>query len=503
MPDPGYLATKMDRQRGVQRGICTMQIIFTDIVAYSLRKTYAQVNVIEAFTECFTGALAETARLYVNEMAELHAHLHHDAVRLSTGDGVAIGFPFDGLPGLALHFVDELVTAVATHNARQESCPQFDQKSYCDCHTRLMVRTGMSEGSTVLYHDCNDRLNIAGNQVNLAARAMALAAPGQVFLTDDIHQTLIQSQPGRTEQFRPYYQAEIKHGDRINVHQYINESLQGLDIVPTAGLGLLKEETQPDIVRVSVSSDVDTTVADAAQAAVLAEPMEAQPMVEMAGTGFLMGSDTSGRMEVSITKPFCIGACLVTQDRYQSIMGRNPSHFVGPALPVEMVSWFDAVQFCNELSALEGLEPVYAIVGQETAVDITRGGYRLPTEAEWEYCCRGARQSDESGVSLDEVAWHSANADRHTHPVGALLPISGVYDLLGNVWEWCGDWFQRGHPLGTHVDYAGPTTGYERVLRGGSWRDRPDCITPDYRHHAVPNLRDSTIGFRLCRTRIE
>jgi class 3 adenylate cyclase len=440
MHNSGYLADKMDRKRGVQRGICTMQIVFSDIVAYSLRKTYAQVEVVEAFTGCFTGALAETARLYVDEMAELRAHLQHDAVRLSTGDGVAIGFPFDGLPGLALNFVDQLVIAVATHNAGQERCSQFGQKSYCDCHARLLVRIGMSEGSTVLYHDCNDRLNIAGNQVNLAARAMGLAAPGQVFLTDEIHQTLIHSQRERVGQFRPYFQAEIKHGERINVHQYINESLGGLDVTPRAGLGLLQEETQPDIVRVNVSSDAKTPLASAAPVAG-AEATDTHTLVAVDGTTFLMGSDASGWIEVSITRPFCIAARPVTQDHYQRVMGRNPSHFVGPALPVEMVSWFDAVQFCNEVSVLDGYEPAYDIVGQEATIDLTRSGYRLPTEAEWEYCTRGATQRDESAAPLDEVAWYSANADRKTHPVGELLPVRGVYDLLGNVWEWCGDWF--------------------------------------------------------------
>lgn len=502
MSDSRYLAAKMLQDKNV----CGMQIVFADIFAYSRRKTYSQVETIQAFTSCFKQAVGATARAYTNEMASMDAHLQRDIVALHTGDGVAVAFPFDGLPGLSLDFVDELITAVNANNNTGEACVEFAKHGFCDCHPKLLLRIGISEGQCVLYRDFTERFNIAGNQVNLAARVMALAEPGQVMFTDNAFQTLEEHVARREGQFRTYQKAEIKHGLRIDVHQYINDSLRGLDVTARAGLGLMEGETQPDIV--DVPDGAEPAHADAVNGGSTALTADLrsercpvkQQMVPVDDLTFRMGTDASGRVEVTFSRPFLISSRLVTQEDYQSVMGRNPSHFIGESRPVEMVSWFDAVQFCNELSASELLEAVYEIVGQEVTPDLTRDGYRLPTEAEWEFCCRAERDDEGRYGPIDEIAWYSANADGHTNPVCDLLPNRGVYDLLGNVWEWCGDWFQRGHPADPQVDYVGPATGYERVLRGGSWRDLPACITAGYRHHTIPSKRESTIGFRVVRT---
>jgi sulfatase modifying factor 1 len=496
--DSVFLAEKMRRDNNV----CSMQIVFADISAYSRRKSYSQVRTILALTECFKRAVETTASAYSARLAPLQVHLQNDTVVLPTGDGVAVAFPFDGFPGLSLDFVDSLVTAVDAHNKHQGHCTAFYENGFCDCHTLLQLRIGVSEGATVLYEDFNERLNIAGNPVNLAARVMDLAEPGQVFVADDAYRTLINHVPGREQQFRAYFQAEIKHGYRIDVHQYINDELDGLDATARAGLGLMEAETQPDIVEVEVVADQDRSNTGAKGD--LARPVEPSkrehpgelPMVSVEELGLSMGDDSTGR----VSRPFSIGTRPVTQDDYQTVMGRNPSLFIGGSHPVEMVSWFDAVQFCNELSASHGFEVVYDIVEQEVDADITREGYRLPTETEWEQCCRSESDEGERYGPIDEIAWYSANAEGRTHPVCEMMPNRGVYDLLGNVWEWCGDWFQRGRPTVPEVDYEGPPTGYERVLRGGSWRDLPACISAGYRHHAVPIKRESTIGFRVVRT---
>jgi formylglycine-generating enzyme required for sulfatase activity len=342
--------------------------------------------------------------------------------------------------------------------------------------------------------------------VNLAARVMDLAEPGQVFLTDDAHRTLINHIPGRDLQFRAYFQAEIQDGVRIDVHQYTNGTLTGLDVTPRAGLGLMKAETQPDIVEVEAVAESDRSdPSSEGEGTRSAEPpsndhADELPMVSVEELGLSMSDESAGRVELYFSWPFQISARLMTQDDYQAVMGRNPSLFIGGSHPVEMVSWFDAIQFCNELSASHGFEAVYDIVEQKVDADLARDGYRLPTETEWEHCCRVEADKDDRYGPIDEIAWYSANAEGRTHPVCEMVPNRGVHDLLGNVWEWCGDWFQRGRPAEPEVDYVGPPTGYERVLRGGSWRDLPACITAGYRHHAVPTKRESTIGFRVVRT---
>jgi sulfatase modifying factor 1 len=502
--DSRYLEEKLHKGESV----CGMQIVLADIFGYSTRRAHAQVPTILALTECFKRATGQTASTYTEEMSLIEAHVQRDIVVLPTGAGLAAAFPF-GLPGISLAFVDALVSAVCEHNASQEPCTTFAENGFCDCHTHMLLRVGVSEGPTVLYRDFNDRLNIAGNPVTLATKVTELSEPGQVFLSDAAHRTLVEHVPGREGQFRPYYQAEIGDGARIDVHQYTNKGINGLDVTPTAGLGLMETEALPDIVDIAVTLEpspapprTNRGVQRVAGRESISQSAGNEYMVLMADEHFTMGSDGSGRVEVLFTRPFLIGTHLVTQDEYESVTGRNPSRFTGASRPVEMVSWFDAVQFCNTLSVSERLNPVYEIDGSEITADHTGAGYRLPTEAEWELCCRGAESNDERYGVLDKIAWYGGNADRHTHPVGELEPRNGISDLLGNVWEWCEDWFQRGHPTDPQIDYVGPADGRRRVLRGGSWRDLASCITANYRHHAVPGKRDSTIGFRIARTAV-
>lgn len=255
---------------------------------------------------------------------------------------------------------------------------------------------------------------------------------------------------------------------------------------------------------------------------------------------FLMGSpleefgrsDDEDRHWVRITKPFYLGVHQVTQEQYEWITGRNPSYFCETGkgrdqvsgmttshFPVEGVSWFDAVEFCNLLSDRQGLTPYYSLTGVERRGDggvesaqasICGGdGWRLPTEAEWEYACRAGRttrySSGDDEASLEEYAWHGGNSNSIVHPVGEKKPNAwGLYDMHGNVWEWCTDWYgadyYRQSPF---KDPIGPSSGDWRVSRGGSWliQDYGNVLRCAFRFNCrPPHYRANSYGFRVAKT---
>jgi formylglycine-generating enzyme required for sulfatase activity len=220
------------------------------------------------------------------------------------------------------------------------------------------------------------------------------------------------------------------------------------------------------------------------------------------------GSEEHPQHRVRITRPFYLGVCEVTQSEYEAVVGQNPSHFPskGGQHPVENVSWLDAVRFCNELSEKEGIKPLYEIVGEVVQVlDGSGPGYRLPTEAEWEYACRAGTTTrfsfGNNNTSLGEYGWYGGNSDRRTHPVGEKKPNAfGLCDMHGNVWEWCRDgydaeYYQRS-PV---VDPPGPLQAAQRVVRGGCWVDIPRHLRSADRLRPAPGLRFSVVGFRLAR----
>ncbi len=223
---------------------------------------------------------------------------------------------------------------------------------------------------------------------------------------------------------------------------------------------------------------------------------------------FLMGSppgekdrgSAEEQHEVVLTRPFLLGTAPVTQQEYQAVMGTNPSRFAGGNLPVEQVSWFDAVAFCNALSRGEGLEEAYLVQGSDVR---WKGpdcpGWRLPTEAEWEYACRAGTTGARYG-NLDDIAWHSGNAGGQTHPVRQKAPNAwGLFDMLGNVWEWCWDWYAT-YPGGRVVDPVGSDSGSYRVARGGSWYLGAQCARAAARGYVAPSARAGNLGFRLARS---
>jgi len=198
---------------------------------------------------------------------------------------------------------------------------------------------------------------------------------------------------------------------------------------------------------------------------------------------FTMG-EGSDQHEVTLSKPFYMGVMEVTQAQYQAIMGTNPSFFKGAMNPVETVSWDDATEFCKKLS------------------EKTRQAVRLPAEAEWEYACRAGTATafsfGDADSALGDYAWYSANNGDTTHPVGQKKPNAwGLFDMHGNVWEWCADWFDK-YPKGAATDPQGPASGTYRVLRGGGWFGDPGFCRSAFRVRSAPVNRDISDGFRVA-----
>ncbi|MFT5454472.1 MAG: sulfatase modifying factor 1 [Myxococcota bacterium] len=228
---------------------------------------------------------------------------------------------------------------------------------------------------------------------------------------------------------------------------------------------------------------------------------------------FLMGSPKGekGRYpseqlhEVKLTRGFWILESEVTQGLYQEVMGTNPSSNseCGPTCPVEEVNWYDAIAFCNRLSKFEGLQPPYIVRGQQVTWNWGANGYRLPTEAEWEYAARsGGRNRGPlpGGGPAADVAWHSANARGSTHPVKQKRATElGLYDVGGNVREWVWD-YPMSFGTGYAIDPTGPTTGTQRLTRGGGWTADPRRVRNAYRKLSAPTERTPHVGFRIART---
>jgi uncharacterized repeat protein (TIGR02543 family) len=265
--------------------------------------------------------------------------------------------------------------------------------------------------------------------------------------------------------------------------------------------------------------------------------MTAKDMVWIPGGTFTMGSPASEPNRVNdetqhtvTLSGFYMGKYQITQEKYQAVTGSNPSGFTTAVsgesgtpgkLPVETVRWYDALVFCNRLSMAEGLSPAYSINGSTNpttwgsvptssdatwnAVTVVSGstGYRLPTEAQWEYACRaGTTTAYNTGDTISDMGWYSNNSVDKTHQVG-LKPANawGLYDMHGNVHEWCWDWYGA-YAAGAQTDPMGASSGTYRVYRGGYWRDSAEYLRSAYRYNVNPFVRVNIIGFRLVRPQV-
>ena len=222
---------------------------------------------------------------------------------------------------------------------------------------------------------------------------------------------------------------------------------------------------------------------------------------------FMMGSPTDelGRdsdetqHQVTLTRGYWLGTYEVTQAQYEAVMGTNPSYFKGADFPVEKVSWYNAMDFCAKLTDIE-----------RAAGRLPEGyEYTLPTEAQWEYACRaetttalnsGKNLSDKNKCpEMDEVGWYEYNSDSTTHPVGQKMPNAwGLYDMHGNVFEWCLDWYGS-YPSSAVTDPKGSSSGSYRVIRGGSWNFNAYSCRSAYRFDSTPSdFNRNYFGFRVA-----
>ena len=215
-------------------------------------------------------------------------------------------------------------------------------------------------------------------------------------------------------------------------------------------------------------------------------------MISVEGGSFVMGATSEqGSDAYNDEKPahqvtlndFYIGKYEVTQELWTAVMGSNPSSFTGTNLPVESVSWDDCQTFISKLNELTGKT------------------FRLPTEAEWEYAARGGNKSKgykySGSNTIDDVAWYSSNSSSKTHEVGTKAPNElGIYDMSGNVYEWCSDWYGS-YSTSAQVDPTGPSTGSYRVLRGGRWSNNARYCRVSNRGNDTPSNRYYGSGFRL------
>jgi len=252
-------------------------------------------------------------------------------------------------------------------------------------------------------------------------------------------------------------------------------------------------------------------------------------MILISGGTFTMGSPAneegraSNEIQRSITlSSFYISRYTISQREYQDIMGRNPSTFRGENLPVENITWWDALEYCNRRSQKERLAQVYTIDKDKGTATWNRGaaGYRLPTEAEWEYACRAGTstpyntgikitsdQANFDGVWKEEVTNEFGATTRilrgeyreKTTPVGTFAANArGLFDMHGNVWEWCWDLYGP-YPSGTQTNPIGALTGSSRVMRGGSWNNTAENIRSAHRIDYDPGSKAYDIGFRVVR----
>ncbi|MBT4482688.1 MAG: SUMF1/EgtB/PvdO family nonheme iron enzyme [Candidatus Latescibacteria bacterium] len=245
----------------------------------------------------------------------------------------------------------------------------------------------------------------------------------------------------------------------------------------------------------------------AAQAKVSAKEFVTQSglkMIQTPGGLFTMGDKEGDVDEVPhkvYINSFCIDKYLVTQEEYEKVVGENVARWKGKKNPVEQVRWSDAVNYCNTRSRQEGLQPCYDTETWECNFDVK--GYRLPTEAEWEYVCRAGTNTKfyfgDNHSELKSFSWFKENSGGRPRPVGQKLPNPlGIFDLYGNVWEWCNDFYK--------VDYyqespeknpKGPEFGDNKVLRGGSWDSDANQCRSSYRYNEVPGYSDICFGYDI------
>jgi formylglycine-generating enzyme required for sulfatase activity len=275
-------------------------------------------------------------------------------------------------------------------------------------------------------------------------------------------------------------------------------ALAWLVVIVVAAIYIGRRINMPSAIPPPTGNPANSPTGASGSAATSAEVNTASPaldelradFVQIPAGEFLMGSDTGSAAEkpahrVRVSQPFEMSKYEVTQAAWEAVMGDRPGYFGGDRRPVEQVSWYEVQDFIGRLNALDD--------GYT---------YRLPSEAEWEYACRAGSTGDYAG-KLDQMAWVDENSQQMSHPVGMKQPNAwGLYDMHGNVFEWCQDYYDAGYyAQSPGVDPQGPETGSFRVKRGGGWMFSAAFARSAARDLFAPSYRFNYVGFRLVRTR--
>lgn len=202
---------------------------------------------------------------------------------------------------------------------------------------------------------------------------------------------------------------------------------------------------------------------------------------------------------------FYIGQKEISQAEWMMVFPNNPSHSKDPALPVENVSFYDIIEFCNQKSVLDGFEPCYDYYDNEVVCNFSSNGYRLPTEAEWEFAAKSGKRYDffvySGSADPDEVGWYNGNSEAQSHPGGQKKPNQlGIYDLSGNLFEWVWNWYAPYSARNWNL-ITGPDKGTDKVIRGGSWYHSVSEMRVTNRNYAKPYTKNAYLGFRVVRTK--
>ena len=293
-------------------------------------------------------------------------------------------------------------------------------------------------------------------------------------------------------------QKRWESGERKTTRTRIIIALAWLVVIIVAAIFVARRINLPSAIPPPTGNPANSSTGASGSMATSAEVNTASPalddlragFVQLPAGEFLMGTETGSAAEkpahrVRISAPFEMGKYEVTQGQWEAVLGNRPSYFGGDNRPVEQVSWYDVQEFIGRLNALED--------GYT---------YRLPTEAEWEYACRAGSTGDYAG-KLDQVAWYDENSQQMTHAVGTKQPNAwGLYDMHGNVFEWCQDYYDAGYyAQSPGVDPQGPEAGSFRVKRGGGWMFSAAFARSAARDLFAPSYRFNYVGFRLVRTR--
>ncbi len=229
-------------------------------------------------------------------------------------------------------------------------------------------------------------------------------------------------------------------------------------------------------------------------------------MVEIPAGSFLMGQKGIAEPVHKVTlSAFLMSRYEITNGQFNDIIRSNMPYFKGLSqddLPAEHVTWWKAIEYCNALSKKEGFQPCYDL--SSGACDYTRNGFRLPTEAEWEYACRAGTETKyytgNLETDLNQAGWYFSNSGNKAHPVGGKKPNPwGLYDMHGNAWEWCNDWYGDYHAMDNYIDPKGPKIGFSRIVRGGGWWSGASACRSAARGFFQSSISPGDFGFRVVR----